>query len=339
MSAGCDSAGPPEVVAALERMGLLARGETARFDPLSGGVSSDIWKVEIGDRTLCVKRALAKLKVAQDWRAPLERSRYEHAWINVAGAIVPAAAPQALGYDEAAGLIALAWYDPARYRLWKNDLRDGRVEHETAAEVGRRLAAIHAGTAGRPDIAAAFSTDAIFHAIRLEPYLAATARVHADLAAPLGALIKRTASTRLALVHGDASPKNILVGPSGPLLLDAECAWYGDPAFDAAFCLNHLLLKCVWRRSSRSDFLTSFRCLADSYLSGVTWEARASIEPRIASLLAGLFLARVDGKSPVEYIVRDSDKELVRLVARGFIISPCTHLDTIAAAWAHALDA
>ncbi|MBV1694556.1 MAG: phosphotransferase [Hyphomicrobiales bacterium] len=319
-------------------MGLLMAGEAARFTPLSGGVSSDIWKVEVGARALCVKRALGKLKVAQDWRAPLERSRYEYAWMTVARAIVPDAAPEALGYDEAAGLIALAWYDPAQYRLWKTELRDGRVDHDIAAEVGRRLAAIHAGTAGRPDIAAAFSTDAIFHAIRLEPYLAATARVHTDLAAPLNALIERTASTRLVLVHGDVSPKNILVGSSGPLLLDAECAWYGDPAFDAAFCLNHLLLKCVWRRASTADFITSFRRLAGSYLAGVTWEPRAAIEPRIASLLAGLFLARVDGKSPVEYIVTESDKDLVRHTARRFVATPPATLDEIAAAWLRALD-
>jgi streptomycin 6-kinase len=333
-----DSAGPPEVVAALERMGLLVPGEAARFIPLSGGVSSDIWKVEIGARSLCVKRALGKLKVAQDWRAPLERSRYEHAWMTVARAIAPDAAPQALGYDEAAGLIALVWYEPAQYRLWKTELRDGRVDHVIAEAVGSRLAAIHAGTAGRSDIAAAFPTDAIFHAIRLEPYLAATARVHTDLAVPLQALIERTASTRLALVHGDVSPKNILVGPSGPMLLDAECAWYGDPAFDVAFCLNHLLLKCVWRRSSTADFIVSFRRLAESYLAQVTWEPRAAIEPRIATLLAGLLLARVDGKSPVEYIVAESDKNVVRHTARRFIATPPASLYEIADAWLRALD-
>src|SRR3546814_8703169 len=105
------------------------------------------------------------------------------------------------------------------------------------------------------------STDSIFHAIRLEPYLLATARAHPDRAAALESVAAETAATKRALVHGDVSPKNILVGPAGPVLLDAECAWYGDPAFDLAFCLNHLLLKCLWIPAAAPRFLVAFDAL------------------------------------------------------------------------------
>ncbi len=110
--------------------------------------------------------------------------------------------------------------------------------------------------------------------------------------------------TKHALVHGDVSPKNILNGPRGPVLLDPECAFYGDPAFDLAFCLNHLLLKCLWTPAARHGFMACFTSLKDSYLSLVDWEPMTDIEARTARLLPGLFLARVDGKSPVEYITR-----------------------------------
>ena len=131
-----------------------------------------------------------------------------------------------------------------------------------------------------------------------------------------------TAAAKVALVHGDVSPKNILVGPEGPMFLDAECAWYGDPAFDLAFCLNHLLLKCLAVPAATDGFLGSFDALAESYLGGIAWESPAALEARAAHLLPGLLLGRVDGKSPVEYLTAEDDKECVRQVARRLLTLP-----------------
>jgi aminoglycoside phosphotransferase (APT) family kinase protein len=322
-----------EISAALCRLGLLRDPRSARFTALTGGVSSDIWLVEADGRRFCVKRALAKLKVAADWRAPVGRNSYEVAWFRAAAAIVPASAPAILGHDEAAGLFAMAYLDPAEYRLWKAELRDGRADPAAAAAVGDALGRIHAGTAGRDGIARAFPTDAIFHAIRLEPYLEAAARAHPDRAGRLHALVRRTAETRRALVHGDVSPKNILIGPDGPVFLDAECAWWGDPAFDAAFCLNHLLLKCLWTPAARPGFLACFDALAGAYLARVDWEDADGLEARIAHLLPGLLLARVDGKSPVEYITRDAERDHVRRVARALLADPVDRLGAVSDAW------
>jgi aminoglycoside phosphotransferase (APT) family kinase protein len=235
---------------------------------------------------------------------------------------------------DAGGFFAMEFLDPAHHPLWKDELREGRADPGFAAAVGARLARIHAATARRADLAARFATDANFHAIRLEPYLAATARLHPDLAAPLAALAERTARTRLALVHGDVSPKNILVGPQGPVFLDAECAWYGDPAFDLAFCLNHLLLKCLWRPACAPRFLDCYAALAGAYLDAVAWEPAAQIERRAATLLPGLLLARVDGKSPVEYLAEDETaKAQVRRAARSLLAEPPARLAQVSAAW------
>jgi len=321
------------VTAALQRMGLIAEGGNVRCTPLTGGVSSDIWKVETGRRVMAVKRARGQLKVATEWRAPVERNAYEVQWFRVAGAAVPNAVPEILGEDREAGLFAMAYLDPAQYPIWKSELRDGRVDLPLAAEVGRRLARIHSATALNTKIAAEFATDATFHAIRLEAYLETTARAHPEVAAILMELSRVTLATKRTLVHGDISPKNILAGSRGPIFLDAECAWYGDPAFDLSFCLKHLLLKCLWTPASTAAFLAAFDALADSYLAGVDWEPRCVLEQRIARLLPCLFLARVDGKSPVEYL-DEAGKDRVRRVALPLIAAPPLHLREIRARWA-----
>jgi Ser/Thr protein kinase RdoA (MazF antagonist) len=139
-------------------------------------------------------------------------------------------------------------------------------------------------------------------------------------------------------VHGDVSPKNILVGARGPIFLDAECSWYGDPAFDLAFLLNHLLLKCVWRPQWRARYLAAFRAAADAYLAGVTWEPRDVFEGRLSWLLPALALARVDGKSPVEYITEDADRERIRACVKPLILAPRTRLAEVAEAWRQMLE-
>ena len=318
----------------LQRAGLLAPGEAATIVPLTGGVSSDISLVTTGGRRFCVKRALAKLKVAADWRAPVERNRSEVEWMRVVAGVVPGAVPEILADRSADGWFAMSYLEPLSHPLWKAELRDGRIDAAFAEAVGVTLARIHASSAAAPALATRFSTDHIFYPIRLEPYLAATAEKHPDCAARLASLIAQTQANKRALVHGDISPKNILRGPRGPVFLDAECAWWGDPAFDLAFCLNHLLLKCVWRPQWAVLYLHSFDRLASAYLAGVDWEPAKEIEARVAGLLPGLFLARVDGKSPVEYIVEDVDRDRVRRVARHLLLQPEERLAAIRAAWA-----
>lgn len=323
--------------AALARMGLVSPGERPELEPLAGGVSSDIYRVRLAQRCVCIKRALAKLKVSAEWRAPVERNRYEVEWMRAARAIVPELVPEVVAEDRESGSFAMEYLDPERHPVWKAQLRDGIIDANVAAEVGRRVAAVHSATFGDDDVARRFPTDAIFHAIRIEPYLLATARAHPECAAPLQALAEVTAATRCALVHGDVSPKNILVGPRGPILLDAECAWYGDPAFDLAFCLNHMLLKCLWRPPWRSRYLLCFDALADTYVAAMGPQGGA-IERRTARLLPGLFLGRVDGKSPAEYVTEEADKARVRRVARRLLLEPPARLADVRSAWSAELE-
>lgn len=299
----------------LQKLGLGSAADVRGIAQLTGGVSSDIWRIDLPDRSICAKRALPKLKVSAVWEAPLSRNRYEYAWYQTVAPAFPGATPCMLGRDAEAGIFFMEFLPPEHYPVWKSRLLQGRVDMRVAEQVGSNLGRIHAHTANNAEIAARFESDAEFFSLRLEPYLLATIERHPALGGTLRAICATTAGTRLALVHGDVSPKNILCGPDSPVFLDAECAWYGDPAFDLAFCLNHMLLKAVHLPAHAGDFLGAFETLQRAYLAQVDWEPAASLEARAARLLPALFLARVDGKSPVEYLTRAAEKETVRRVA------------------------
>lgn len=305
-SAGIEVTGPLQVV------------------PLTGGVSSDIVRVTLPDgREFCAKRALSQLKVAAEWRAPLERNHYEIAWLRRAAAIVPGAAPRVIAEDAGHGIALLEYLPPADYTLWKTDLLAGRADPSVPLRVADALGRIHAATLNDASAAAEFPTDDLIDALRFDPYLRATASRHPELAPSILATMDASRHTHLALVHGDVSPKNILVSvrDGHPVLLDAECAWYGDPAFDAAFCLNHLVLKSIHLPALAPTLIGQAQGFVRTWLGHFPAGLQAPIEARTAALLPCLMLARVDGKSPVEYLV-DSARETVRRIAIPLIRQP-----------------
>lgn len=301
-------------------------GGALEIAPLTGGVSSDIVRIRLDDgRQYCAKRALGKLKVATDWQAPLERNQYEVAWLRRANAIIPGAAPQVIGEDRAHGIALLEYLPAEDYVLWKAELLAGRADPSVPVAVATALGSIHAATLNDPTAAAEFPTDHLIDALRLDPYLRFTAGRHPELSDRILAVLATTANTRLALVHGDVSPKNILISKRDghPVLLDAECAWYGDPAFDAAFCLNHLVLKSIHLPALRDTLLGQAAAFAATWLAYFPGEMRADTEARVAALLPCLMLARVDGKSPVEYL-SDANRQVVRDRAIPHIRHPPT---------------
>lgn len=297
--------------------------------PLTGGVSSAIAVYQCRRGPVVVKQALPRLRVAARWEAPVERSGAEADWLRVAAELVPGSVPAVYASDRAAGLIAMAYLDPADHPVWKVELLAGRIDPAFGAAVGGLLGRLHAGAAARPELAGAFANEAMFNRLRLDPYLRATAAAWPELAGAIAAVLATTVDTRLTLVHGDVSPKNVLVGPGGPVLLDAECATWGDPAFDLAFCLNHVLLKAVHAPSAAARFLQLYRATAAAYCAEVSWEPVAALRRRTAALLPALMLARVDGKSPVEYL-DPAARHRVRWLAGQLLREPGQGLDHIA---------
>jgi len=313
----------------LYRANLLRRGEKAVWTPLSGGVSSDIWRVDLPAQTICVKRALATLKVEADWQAPTERNNYEWEWFKFVHQNFPGIVPRPVAHDNELQMLGMEFLAPGDFKVWKTELLNGNADAEFAARVGAFLGKIHAKSAFNKEIAETFATDKLFYALRIEPYLLATAEKHADTAPKIREVAEKTLAAKIALVHGDVSPKNILIGRENPVFLDAETAWFGDPAFDLAFCLNHFLLKKAFRPQFASSFENCFKAFAEHYLSQVNWEPREEIEARTARLLPILYLARIDGKSPVEYILDEKIKNNIRQTALNLILNPKSRLAEI----------
>ena len=307
---------------------LLARlspGDTVLdVRALEGGVSSDIVVVDTAGRRLCVKFALPTLRTAERWDAPVERNVAEYAWLRFAATLVPDHVPALLGQAE--GGFAMEFVDGPAVTLWKRSLLEGQGRPlEEARAVGDLLGRVHAASTRPGFDREPFDNLASFEALRIDPYLRFTAARHEALAGRLTALADGLRGADGVLVHGDVSPKNILFRSDRPILLDAECATMGDAAFDVAFCLNHLVLKGVHVPDSRERLLAAARALWDAYAPHVRREERRVLESRVAALLPALMLARVDGKSPVDYL-SEAARGRVRRLASALLEAPSTRL-------------
>ena len=332
MTAGDEDGGA--VRRLLARAGLAAADAPIALVPLTGGVSCDVWRVDAAGAPLCVvKRARAQLRVAAEWFAPLERAESEVRWLRRARAIVPHLCPAILADDPAEHIFAMAYLPAEHHPVWKAELFAGHADAGFAAALGRDLARVHAATAGDAAVAAAFDTGALFAALRIDPFLRHSAARHPAVAARLDALAADLATRRTALVHGDVSPKNILVGPEGPVLLDAECAVYGDPAFDIAFCAAHLLIKAVHLPAHAAAMRACADAMARTYLAGFDWEPAEALSHRAADLTAALLLARIDGKSPAAYLVDEGQRQHIRAAALALLSRPAISLPALIAGW------
>lgn len=314
---------------ALRRARIVPDGAAVTLTPLSGGVSCDVWRADIaGAAPLVVKRALPQLRVAAEWHAPVERAENEVAWLRRVAAIDARLVPAVMASVPGEHMFVLEWLDPATHPVWRDELIAGRVDAGFAGALGADLARIHAATAGDATAAAAFGDPALFDALRIAPFLRHSALAEPAVAARLGRIADALAASRIALVHGDVSPKNILAGPAGGVILDAECAVYGDPAFDLAFCTTHLLLKMIWLADHAAALKDAADAFAARYLDGVAWEPGDALAVRAGDLVAALLLARVVGKSPAPYLDAAAQGE-VRARALALLDRPAPILDLI----------
>lgn len=326
---------PDFISGLLYKLGIADYSENPLIEPLTGGVSSGIFKVTVRAGTYCVKQALPKLKVEKDWSVPTDRVFSEIAWLQTADRIVTGHVPRVLGVDRRAGAFVMEFLNTQSHHNWKSLLLNGIVEADAGRQVASVLGRLHAATACDQDVEKQFSNRSNFYLLRLEPYLVEAAMQNPDLADELIDVVHSVQKHPLALVHGDVSPKNIFLGPEGAIFLDAECACFSDPAFDVAFLLNHMLLKSALMPERRAALLRLFQEICLVYMDHVNWEPKHELEKRIAHLLPGLLLARVDGKSPVEYL-SEAQRSIVRKVARDILRCPIETLDGIANTWAGA---
>jgi aminoglycoside phosphotransferase (APT) family kinase protein len=320
-----------EIIVTLRQNGLVG-AEAPRLEPLSGGVSSELVKMESDGRALVVKRALAKLRVADDWYADISRNRTEQSYLRAAGRIVPGCVPEIYYAAPEQGWFAMEHLG-GTFANWKALLLRKEADPDHARRAGEIIGRIHRETRDDPVFAREFSTPENFTQLRLEPYFDTTARRVPDLELYLQEERMRLAESATALVHGDFSPKNILVSPDRMVLLDAEVGWFGDPAFDTAFLLTHLLLKGLLHSDDPESLLALVPVFWDAYSATLNSPDAAELEARNVRLLLCLMLARVHGKSPVEYLPEPAKRDAVTGFARRHLPKPPPRLAEITGAW------
>ena len=208
---------------------------------------------------------------------------------------------------------------PPQHTTWKQQLMAGNVDPQVAAACGQLLGKLHAHTWLDETTARDFDDRQFFDDLRLDPYYRQIAKVHEPLAPTIHALIDSVLTHRRCLVHGDFSPKNLLLWNEGLMLIDFEVGHYGDPAFDLGFFLTHLVLKTIHHGTRRDDYLALIESFTRHYrqqlANHITPEELTSLEHRAVQNLAGCMLARVDGKSRVDYSL---DEDLVRRLAKNY---------------------
>lgn len=282
---------------------------------LGGGVSNLVVKVETSNGgTFVVKSSLPKLRVNEDWFADRSRIVREVACLRVIAKYVGQEfVPKVLREDPANYACALECA-PDNTLTWKKDLLEGRIDPRITEIVALFLTRFHGKTHENEEVRREFEDQSNFIQLRINPYIVRILERYADLKEPLDEIIAGLLSEKLCLVHGDFSPKNILLLPDGRVwMIDCEVAHYGNPAFDVAFCANHLLLKAI-HLSSLSHLEEARRFWVD-YWRDSQWSGQ---EQFTAKVLGSLLLARVDGKSPAEYLT-EKDREKVRKLSREFV--------------------
>lgn len=288
---------------------------------LSGGISCRVLLVATRSGDVVVKQALPELRVAGHWVADVGRADVEAAYGQAVTDLVPGSCPHVLAVDPQVHAFVMA-PAPQGSLPWKEQLMVGQVSTRTAHRVGEVLGTIHHRTATTVGLAEQFADRSHFRTLRLEPYFGDIARAHPDLASSIEECIHWLDGPGATLVHGDVSPKNILVAPDGePLLIDHEVAHWGQPAFDTAFVVNHLCLKAIRRPPDADELIAAARSLLSAY--AVTAEGRGATPQQTARVLAPLLLARVDGRSPVEYL-DPTQQERTRQLARAAIAGDAT---------------
>ena len=292
------------ITSILHKKGLID-DRNIEFEPLKGGVSSDIYRVSDGIHAYVVKQALPKLKVQSDWYADISRNRIEQDFIQFVQSYMPDAVPEIFYKDREHCFFVMEFLDDD-YQNWKQELLAGRFEAKTSKKTAELLAEIHIQSWNREDVKRTFGNVANFYGLRIEPYLIATGDRHPEIKNYFLDESERLGHHQEVLVHGDFSPKNIMIKDDRVIILDHEAAWFGDPAFDLAFFLNHLYLKMLFHFSRHKEINDLTQVAWTAYMQKWEWEKQEEMEGRTGRLLLMLMLARIDGKSPVEYL---SEKE------------------------------
>jgi tRNA A-37 threonylcarbamoyl transferase component Bud32 len=326
---------PGVLVAYLRAGGHIAPDEAPDVRVLAGGVSNKTLLVSRanGDSWV-IKQALARLRVQADWFSDPRRIHQEGLGLrHVAELLPPGCVPALIFEDQTQHILAMRAI-PTPHENWKTMLLRGDLHLRHIEQFGALLAHLHrGGREGAARLRAIFDEYSFFETLRLSPYYEYTATQVPQAADFIHVLIERTRAIRETVVHGDYSPKNVLVHQDKLILLDYEVIHMGDPAFDIGFSMTHLLSKSHYVESSRLDFAAAAKRYWAVYLEGS--EPLPGLEPRCVQHTLACLLARVAGKSQLEYL-NDAQRARQRTAVTALIAElPATMPDLIDGFVAH----
>ena len=300
---------------------------------LKGGVSNRTVLVVDRDCAFVVKQALSKLRTAADWFSDPRRIHTEALGLRYLEKLAPKGAITPLLFEDRDQHVIAMTAVPEPHDNWKTLLLNGHLQSSHVEQFAELLAAIHRNSSEDPKLADLFADRSFFDTLRLEPYYRYSAEQVPEAGPFLHKLIEDTWNTRVALVHGDYSPKNILVREGRLILLDHEVVHYGDPAFDVGFALTHFLSKAHHLRHMTLQFGDAAQSFVARYLEGVRERPWASgAESRAVRHTLGCLLARVAGRSPLEYLT-DSERRKQSAVALELMGQAPQHLPELVSAF------
>jgi 5-methylthioribose kinase len=316
LASSLDIERPADLTAYLRERGHLSEREDPRIRVLTGGVSNRVVLVERpSGPSWVIKQALARLRVKADWFSDPARIHSEAAGLRALRDLTPPGSTTPFVFEDHDQHLLCMEAVPQPHENWKETLLSGRVEPGAVLQFAVLLATIHRRSSGRSDLATLFDDRSHFESLRLEPYYGYAARSVPAAAEFLHRLAADTRDRRLGIVHGDFSPKNILVQEGRLVLLDHEVVHFGDPAFDLGFSLAHLLSKSHHLRLHRQRFAAASLEYWGAYveaLGDVPW--RDSLESHAVRHALGCLLARAAGRSPLEYLSEAERRAQARAV-------------------------
>jgi len=295
---------PAALLAYLRARRAIDSDELPAVRVLTGGVSNRTVLVQRANgQDWVIKQALSKLRVEVDWFSSPERIHREALGLRWIGSLAPGRTPMLVFEDPRRHLVCMDAV-PEPHANWKTRLLAGRLELGHVRAFGSLLGRIH-GEARRhvAEVSVVFEDRSYFESLRIEPYFLFTAERVPESASFIRDVVDATRANRWTLVHGDYSPKNVLVRGAELTLLDHEVVHYGDPAFDVAFALTHLLSKMHHLPGHRTSFARAALVFWETYIGAMEPVAvPADIEKRAVRSTLACMLARVRGRSPLEYL-------------------------------------
>lgn len=323
---------PENAAAYLRETGRAPTDRPIDVRALGWGVSNLVLRAQVeGREPFVLKQSREQLRTRMLWVSRLDRIWTETAALRRLAPALPAGAVPEVLWEERDDYLFAMSCAPDDAVVWKASLLEGRLEPSVAARAGDLLGAMHAQPPA--DDWGPLADTTVFDQLRLDPFYRTVARAHPDLAPRLDRLIDEALDApERTFVHADFSPKNLLVHGRGPGLtvVDFETAHAGDPAFDLGFFTSHLLLKALRAAPGHGPHLGLIERFWAAYLGRTGLDLDSDRVRRGAAHAAACALARVDGKSPVDYL-DGPRREAVRRFARRALASGPT-------GWAALLD-